>query len=311
MVVPEYTNVETVPEYKNSQEEDKEVRVDPRVFIASFPKSGTHLVELIVQTICSPMPANKPWAGTFMGHSWTTQWIDTKKTLRRIGFIRDGTYAKGHLGYKSEIENFLFGIGAAVLFVYRDPRDVAVSLAHHILDGKPHGSNEMYQEMGFDATLLAVIQGLGVYSGILERWAYYAPWLDTTWVLPVKFEDLITNKREKITEIVRYIVGHSANVRGYEATIHQSVLDETVEAMVQNSENTDKSPTFRKGKVGGWKEEFKAAHDIAFKTADEESQVLIQLGYETDDKWKSKAHEKLLEEIQEKEAQEAEQEENE
>lgn len=264
--------------------ESKEVRVDPRIFINSFPKSGTHLVEQLIQPLAYPMPADKPWAGTFTGHSWTTNWIPIKKTLRRIGYIRDGTYAKGHLGYEEQIENFLWGIGSAVIFIYRDPRDVAVSLTHHILDDGMHDANEWYKELGFDGALLAVIQGLGVFRGVMERWEYYAPWLNAEWVYSVKFEDLIADKRKHCSKIVRYVVGHSANVRGYTATIDPDMLETWIDKMVENSEHTEKSPTFREGKSGGWKKAFKDAHIAAFQHSDVNN-WLIKLGYEEDDKW--------------------------
>jgi hypothetical protein len=264
--------------------ETKIVKVDPQIFIVSFPKCGTHLVEQLISPLAYPMPADKPWAGTFNSHSWTTQWIPLKKTLRRIGYIRDGTYAKGHLGYKPEIENFLFGIGAAVIFVYRDPRDVAVSLTHHILNDGMHGANEWYKDLGFDGALLAVIQGLGIFAGVMERWEYYAPWLDAEWVYSVKFEDLIADRVEQSKTILRYIVGHSANVRGFTATLEEEQLDEWSAKMVENSNQTDKSPTFRVGKSGGWKEAFKDAHIVAFQHSDK-NDWLVKLGYEEDSKW--------------------------
>lgn len=273
--------------------EEREVVVDPRVFICSFPKSGTHLVEQMVQPFVLPMPAEKPWAGTFKDHSWTTKWIAIKKTLKRIGYVRDGTYAKGHLGYTSEIENYLYGIGAAVLFVYRDPRDVAVSLTHHILDGRTHSHNEWYQEVGFDAALLAVIKGLGPYTGVMERWNQYADWLEVPWVLGLKFNDLITDKESWCEKILRYVVGHCAAHRGYKATIAEEVLEKAIDDMVANSEKKERSPTYRKGESGGWKEEFKTAHIVAFQNSDLkwaeeyglEEPWLVHLGFEEDRTW--------------------------
>jgi len=287
------TTEKLVPGTTIEEGEEKEVVVDPRVFVCSFPKSGTHLVEQIIQPLVYPMPAEKPWVGTFRGNSWTLNRIDPMKTARRIGYIRDGTYAKGHVGYTENIETFLYGVGAAVLFAYRDPRDVAVSLAHHILDGKSHPHNEWYQEIGFDASLLAVIQGLGPYASVLERWNAYAGWLDVPWVMPLKFSDVIADKERYCSEIVRYIVGHCAGHRGYEATLPQEAHDQAVELMVANSERTERSPTFRKGQSGGWRDEFKKAHVVAFMESDEkwsreyglENSWLVELGFEDDGNW--------------------------
>jgi hypothetical protein len=282
-----------LPNTQIEEGERKEVIIDPRVFVCSFPKSGTHLAEQLVQPIVTPMPADKPWAGTFQDHSWTTRWAPVKKVLQRIGYIRDGTYAKGHLGYTETIENYLYGIGAAVLFVYRDLRDVAVSLTHHILDGKTHSRNEWYQAIGFDAALMAVIQGLGPYAGVLERWNLYAGWLDVPWVQTWKFGMLVNHKEQACRDILRYIVGHAAAHRGFGAELSQEVEDQTVALMIANSERTERSPTYRSGLAGAWRKEFKPAHCVAFAWNDwrwsEEYGLdepwLVHLGFEDDPDW--------------------------
>lgn len=281
------------PNTKFEDGESREVLIDPRVFVCSFPKSGTHLVEQLVQPFVSPMPADKPWAGTFQDHSWTTQRAPVKQTLRRIGWIRDGTYAKGHLGYSEILENYLFGIGAAVLFIYRDPRDVAVSLTHHILNGQTHSRNEWYQEIGFDAALMAVIKGVGPYAGVMERWNEYAGWLDIPWVLSMTYGAVIADKESWCSTIVRYVVGHCAAIRGYKAELSDEMLDLSVAAMIANSGHTERSPTFRKGQAGGWREEFKTAHAVAFADTDVEwaerygleEPWLVKLGFEQEEEW--------------------------
>lgn len=274
--------------------ETKEVLVDPRVFVCSFPKAGTHLMEQLVRPLARPMPADKPWSGTFQGHSWTLRRIPVKATLQRIGWIRDGTYAKGHLGYSEIIEHYLYGIGAAVLFVYRDPRDVAVSLTHHIRDDKPHPNNEWYKDVDFDAALLAVIKGVGPYAGVMRRWNEYAGWLDVPWVLALRYGDLLAHKQEQTELILRYIVGHCAAMRGYSAVLSDEQVDTAVAAMVANSERTDKSPTFRKGGSGGWREVFKPMHVVAMHDTDreaaemaglEEGSWLVKLGFEDEVDW--------------------------
>ena len=44
------------------------------------------------------------------------------------------------------------------------------------------------------------------------------------------------------------------------------------------------SPTFRKGKTGGWRDEFKPEHVAAFKRSDPDG-WLVRLGYEGDGGW--------------------------
>lgn len=271
-------------EVEDSREE-QEVIVDPRIYVNGFPKSGTHLGEQIVSALALPMnTSNGPWAGCFRDHSWTTHWIADKRVFRQLGFIRDGTYAKGHLGYREDLMHFLWGIGASVIFIYRDLRDVAVSLTNHILNDQTHSHPEWYKDMGFDAALLAVIQGLGPYAGVVDRWEQYAGWLDIDWVYSVKYEDLIANREEKCGEIMEYVLGHAGRFRGYSVEIPPEEYAKGLERMIRRSSRTDLSPTFRKGQPGEWREVFKEGHRAAFRFADENG-WLVKLGYEDAADW--------------------------
>ncbi|MEJ2688280.1 MAG: sulfotransferase domain-containing protein, partial [Gammaproteobacteria bacterium] len=250
--------------------EGKPVIVDYRIFINGFPKAGTHLVEQYIKPICPPMKTAKPWAGSFSGNSWTENWVEDYHLFRNIGWLGDGQYCKGHMGYRRDIEMFLWGIGATVLFVYRDPRDVAVSQVNHILRGGFHPEPEPFKELvereGFKAGLKWCIEGWqgekagpagpNYYSGVIARWKYYAPWLYVPWVLSLRFENLI-HKREEMAELIcRACVGRAALHRGYVARIPSDVLAQSVEHMVEFTHKTDKSPTFYKGTSGQWQEYF-------------------------------------------------------
>ena len=251
-------------EFETEPVEGRPVAVDYRIFINGFPKAGTHLAEQYIKPICPPMRAEKPWAGSFVGNSWTETWIEDYSLFRTIGWLGDGSYAKGHMGYRRDIELFLWGIGATVLFVFRDPRDVAVSQTNHILRGGFHPEPEPFQkiveEQGFKAGLRMCIEGWQgekhFYSGVIARWRHYAPWLWVPWVLSMKFERL-TGDREKMAELIcRACVGRAALHRGYLAKIPTEALEESVGRMVEFTYKTDKSPTFFKGTSRQWEEHF-------------------------------------------------------
>ena len=276
----------------------KEVSVDARVYANGFPKSGTHLLEQMVQTMLYPVrfadvegQRKGPWAGSFYDHSWTKHWAPTPAIYRRLGFLRDGHYMKGHMGYRQDIETFLWGLGCAVVFIYRDLRDVAVSLTHHIITrGGSHSHPEWYEVLGFDGALTAVIRGLHQYDGVVERWEEYAGWLDVEWVMSIRYEDVLANRREVCGDVIRYIVGHNAQFRGYHATIPEEEFERAVDAMVENSLDTEHSPTFRKGVAGGWREVFRPWHVDEFKKSDANG-WLVKLGYEDDEDWQGGANE--------------------
>lgn len=84
------------------------------------------------------------------------------------------------------------------------------------------------------------------------------------------------------------------DARGYQAHIEEEEFGEAVERMVQMGLRTDRSPTFRKGKAGGWREEFTPEAIQAFKEQDErwaneygleEGSWLVHLGYEQGMDW--------------------------
>lgn len=252
--------------------EGKPVVVDYRIFVNGFPKSGTHLIEQYVKPIAPAMRAESPWMGSFAGNSWTEVWIEDFRLFRQMGWLNDGAYAKGHMGHRKDIELFLWGIGASVLFVYRDPRDVAVSLTHHILGNGQHPEREPYREAtkkhggpgGFREALKMVIAGYqgevrnkatgepNYYSSVIDRWRHYAPWMVVPWVMQIRFEDAIHKREQVAAAIVNLCVTRAALHRGYVATIPEEQLQISVERMVANTYKTDHSPTFRKGTDRQW-----------------------------------------------------------
>lgn len=253
--------------------EGKPVYVDYRVFINGFPKSGTHLIEQYVKPIAPPMNAEKPWMGSFAGNSWTEVWIEDFRLFRQMGWLNDGSYSKGHMGHRKDIEMFLWGIGASVLFIYRDPRDVAISQTHHILGHGQHPERQPFRDAtknggGFRAALKMVIAGYqgaernaatarrNYYSGVIKRWKYYAPWLVVPWVMQIRYEDAISNRESVAKSIVNVCVMRAALHRGYVAQIPEEQMEQSVKRMVENTYHTERSATFRKGEAGGWREWF-------------------------------------------------------
>ena len=66
--------------------------------------------------------------------------------------------------------------------------------------------------------------------------------------------------------------------------VEMTRLKEAIAAMVEGSQNTDASPTFREGKTGGWREAFTDRHKRLFKESDAGG-WLVRLGYEENDNW--------------------------
>ena len=265
---------------------------ETRIFVNGFPKSGTHLLCLMINPIARPVPGEGmwrlPWSGNFMGNAWTEEEGRIEHAAFRLARVRAGYFIRGHMGYSEDMERFMYLLGIAHLFIYRDFRDVAVSQTFHIFNEDDnrfaHPDKKLYTDMGFDDALKAVITGVGRFSGVMDRWRHYAPWLDIDWVHSVSFEDIMANPHGETEDILRYAVNRIATIFGKEAQFDPVGLEIIVDQMVATSERRELSPTFRKGKVGSWRDHFTEEHKELFKQSDKDN-WLVRLGYESDGGW--------------------------
>jgi len=267
--------------------------LEAKWILNGFPKSGLHLVTNLMRPIVKPLPPGqfraRHWSGTFREHSWSNDWANMDLMYYQMSQVQIGHYLKGHIGHTAEIEDFLWKLGAAVVFIYRDPRDVAVSQAHHILneddDRFVHPGKALYRAMpGFDDVLAAVISGVDKWPGVLDRWALYAPWLSVPWVLPVRFERARLETEAVAGEILQYGVARVGALIGVRIGDVGDGYKITCDLMAKSSRETEYSPTFRRGNVGGWRDVFTAEHKRLFKQSDRDG-WLIRLGYEQNTNW--------------------------
>ena len=263
-------------------------RYKPRLYLNGFPKAGLHLIEQMTLPLANPSrisTGGNEWLGTFKHCSWTNEHKDIQQFLWRLSCLQHGQYAKGHCGYWDEIECLMWYANIGQVFVYRDLRDVAVSTAHHFTSDNPlliHGHKSLFQMMEFDEVLMAVIEGVGPYPGILERWEKYAPWLDVDWVLKVKYEELVGDLEEWAETLLHYSVSNATRLLESRIAPMAITLDterELIDRIVEAAQDTGKSVTYRKGQPGEWRDAFKPEHVKAFKKADKAG-WLKQLGYE-------------------------------
>lgn len=256
----------------------------PPAYLNGFPKCGLHMLEQACSAFVEPVAKNN-WYGT---NAWEDHPVERRVAVmvRKMWAVYPGSYAKGHMGYAPAFPQLLYSMGVVVIFIYRDLRDVAVSTAHHVLKASPErdGSNlhhpkpELYQALpNFESVLIAVLEGLGEFPGLFDRWASYAGWLDQDWVLSVKYEDLRRRERATCKRIADHYLSYSQD------TFHN--YNHVIKAMVERIRQRDKSITYRKGggKSGGWQVAFTPKVKDCFKALD--PGWLGRLGYAKDNDW--------------------------
>lgn len=260
----------------------------PRIYTNTFPKSGTHLANLISMHLAHRQEP-KHWLGSFRGNSWTTTWVSSRQILGVIRGQPEGTWYQGHLGYKPEFEEAFREMNVCVLFIYRDLRDVAVSQTYHIEnpddEASCHPNKALYREMpSHEDRLLAVVNGVSDFPGVIERWELYAPWLDVPWVLPIRFEDMRQRPEWVADKAVNYILARTSKESSALTMFFAESVTRSIERARKNLGKTEYSVSFRKGNTGDWRDEFTPEIKEAFKRTDTNN-WLVKLGYENDKEW--------------------------
>lgn len=268
--------------------------LSPKWVISGMPKSGLHLLELMVAPVSRGVPPDgvyqDEWVGTFGQHAWTAEWLPVRGVMYRLARVGQGQRLKGHLGWNEEVERLLWGIGAAHVFVYRDLRDVAVSQAHHVLSRDDrrfqHDGKALYRSLGsFEAVLEAVVRGIGPYAGLVERWLLYEPWLRCEWGLCVKYEELLEEPVRWAREMLTYGYERLVGSLGLECRLDEDELAATAQRMAETGGMRHLSPTFRKGEPGGWQEAWTDGVQAAFVEMGGGA-ALERAGYGFDEGWR-------------------------
>jgi hypothetical protein len=246
----------------------------------SFPKSGTHLLDQILLGFSKVAPYAKrlhSFYAEYEGESGRKR--TPQQSLRWLDSLHSRDVASAHLFARSEIVKRVCSPAFVPYFIFRDPRDVAVSHVFYVTDMEArHVHHEYYRSLpDFSARLRASILGRAdadiEFPNIADRFAPYLGWLAQPEVLKIHFEDLIHDRPATLNRIADHFLA-----RVPLQTPRKLVLDSLESAI-----NPGRSPTFRSGKTGEWKKHFTEDHKQIFK--DVAGDLLVRLGYEHGRDW--------------------------
>lgn len=246
----------------------------------SFPKSGTHLLDQILLGFSKVAPYAKrlhSFYAEYEGESGVKR--GPEQALAWLDSLRPRDVASAHLFARPEVVVRVCSPSFIPYFIFRDPRDVVISHAFYVTEMESrHVHHEYYQSLSdFDSRLKVSILGRPgtdiEFPNIAERFALYLDWLNHPEVLTIHFEDLIQNHAATLTRIMDHLLARSP----LRAT-RQLILDS-----LESSINPSRSPTFRSGKTGEWKNHFTGEHKRIFK--DIAGDLLVKLGYEKNNDW--------------------------
>jgi hypothetical protein len=204
------------------------------------------------------------------------QQISRRWLGQRLARVADGQFITAHCIYTPQLADLFREKGMKTVSILRDPRDVAVSQLHYIKRLKQHPIHEAFVALPSDhERLLFSIRG-GTLGGrqmlsLDERYRRFSGWAKDEGSVVVKFEDLVGPEGGGSAEAQRRAVGRVAKHLGLEAD------EEMLSAVGENIFGAGQ--TFRKGQIGGWREEFSAEHERA--AAEVVGPLLVELGYES------------------------------
>lgn len=254
----------------------------PLLFGNSFPKSGTHLLTQVLEAFPRIGPGVVQGMGPVLTFEpQTGRQRSVTELARDLAPLGPGDISFGHVIATPETMSYLCTAEVAHFFLFRDPRDVAVSHAFYVTDkAGDHVHHAYYTDALSNTEERIRVSILGrpelgsAFPDIGARFRLYQGWLACPWVCPLRFEDFIRDRQTTLATMLDY-----ARERGLELSVPQERALEILAAAI----DPGRSPTFRSGKIGDWAAHFTPEHKQLF--IEVAGDLLIQMGYEKDYDW--------------------------
>ena len=226
----------------------QEVQADRKIFCATIPKSGTHLLKSALELMLE-VPA---------------EWIDMPPLAdpsleAKLKASEHRVYFTHLFSMTDTVRSFNPNDFAKILLI-RDPRDVMISFVHHLIEERTWAycaqfSHERFIKLAFAEQLKEAI----LYPRVnpLYTLSYAAAWMKDPTVLVCRFEDLVGEKgggsKALQIETLLKIASH----------IGHPLTHEKAEEIA--GKLFGMSWTFRKGQAGEWKNHYSEENKALFK----------------------------------------------
>ncbi|MGH2786471.1 MAG: sulfotransferase domain-containing protein [Actinomycetota bacterium] len=259
----------------------------PKVLVNSIPKAGTHLLAALLKALPRMMFSGLQLTpNDYLSDTTSTteeSHFDGRRFARLLASVRNGQFVIAHFPTRPELPPLLDAAGFRSLLMIRDPRDIAVSHCFYVRNQPRHPLHRRYtEELRTDkARLLASIVGLpGNGAPSLEdigtRLDSFSAWLDKDDIHVCRFESLVGPSGGGSADLQRKEV--EAVARRLNRQLSAEDLDRVAQGIWSR-----RTATFRRGRIGDWRNHFSQEHKSAFKEL--AGRHLIDLGYERDTNW--------------------------
>jgi len=185
---------------------------------------------------------------TLMTHHFRGKGDKLSRVIRRT---HGGGILITHILWTEDWEKQMFEHPCVPFFCIRDPRDTVISEAYYITKSKKHPFHQLFQSVPAisDRIRLAITgDKASGYPSLLERVEPFLPWLQTP-VLTVRFEDLVGDAGGGSDEVQEKVVTQIFDLLNLDG------VDQILKT-IRTPRSRSGSPTFRKGSIQQWKEDF-------------------------------------------------------
>lgn len=249
-----------------------------RIFVNSFPKSGTNLVEKLVRLLGYARSGRSVAFSSVCGRHTTVKRLTRACSLRNIQIpvglevpaavsagwlkryiraVHHGSYFSGHAAWSGYLDDILQSEGIKVIQVMRDPRGILTSMTSYVVEEQNawYPFHRAFKSLPRRDLLEFYIKGGYVpaagmyYSGIREALARTEGWLYSGNTLVVRFEDLVGEKGGGSDERQLEVITRIANFIGVEGADIQSIQRSLFGG----------THTFRNGSIDRWASDFDSA----------------------------------------------------
>ncbi|CAM9623306.1 unnamed protein product, partial [Ectocarpus sp. 8 AP-2014] len=248
---------------------------DDDVFVCTFCKSGTTWVQQIITLLLNGgVQGQKTYSETVPWLEWLTfkfaendgpavRYKEAQNwTLDKLKSTQNRRFMKSH----ANLTDLPVGSakGLKVIYVARNPKDVVVSLYHHVKNKCPHTFSGDMSDM-----IRCFVQGREMngpwFDHVLEWWE--AANADPEHILFLHYEAMLAEPQEHIRKIADFAgIKHTPDILAKTAAASSlSSMKQNPKANIYNSKKH-----LRQGGAGGWRDAFTKVESKAFDRIYEE-----------------------------------------
>ncbi|MGX6648987.1 sulfotransferase domain-containing protein [Maricaulaceae bacterium MS644] len=173
-----------------------------------------------------------------------------KEAVAAIGALRARQIAQKHLPFLAPVADALRDAERRSIFVWRDPRDVLVSMLNYARSqSKPEHLAKRLAELDDEDALISLLEGHGDLIAFADYVDGFLGWIGQPGVLTVCFEDLVGPEGGGTAERQRRTFEEICDHLGVEA-------DPERVAYAARAAFNRRAGTFYKGRTGAWRDHF-------------------------------------------------------